>query len=58
MAYYILKLYSDENDQINLDSVTSGVFPGKGLKFNNDNHPELNIDNIIVLILTKKEGAW
>jgi len=56
MAYYILKPYSDENYQINLDSVTPGVFPGKGLKFDNDNHPELNLDNIMVLII--KEGAW
>lgn len=49
-AYYMLKPYFDENDNLMLDNSVPGAAPGKGLEFNSLTHPELDLSNIMVSI--------
>lgn len=47
-AYYMLKPYFDEHDNLRLDSRINGAFPGKGLEFSNETHPELDLEALMV----------
>lgn len=55
-AYYMLKPFFDENDNLKLDSDFPGAFPGKGLEFNDKTHPELDLENLMVLIPKVEPG--
>lgn len=47
-AYYMLKPFFDENDKLKFDSNINGGFPGKGLEFSDETHPELSLESIMV----------
>ncbi|CUM49389.1 unnamed protein product, partial [Debaryomyces fabryi] len=55
-AYYMLKPFFDENDELKLDSDIPGASPGKGLEFNNKTHPEMDLDNLMVLVPRVEPG--
>lgn len=55
-AYYMLKPYFDENDELTLDGRMPGAFPGKGLEFNDRTHPELNLSDLMVHIPKVQPG--
>lgn len=49
-AYYLLRPFFDENDNINFDATLPGAFPAKQLEFNNKTHPDLNLEKLMVSI--------
>ena len=55
-AYYMLKPFFDENDELRLDSDIPGAFPGKGLEFNDKTHPEMDLNNLMVLVPKVEPG--
>lgn len=55
-AYYMLKPFFDINDNLKLNSDIPGAFPGKGLEFSDDSHPELKLEDIMVPTPRVKPG--
>lgn len=55
-AYYMLKPFFDENDNLKLDTSFPGAIPGKGLEFNSSSHPELALEKIMVSIPKVEPG--
>mmetsp|Transcript_7774 Transcript_7774/g.9615 ORF Transcript_7774/g.9615 Transcript_7774/m.9615 type:complete len:115 (-) Transcript_7774:263-607(-) len=47
-AYYMLKPFFDENDKLRFDSCINGGFPDKGLEFNKETHPKLDLEVLMV----------
>ena len=55
-AYYMLKPFFDANDNIKFDSSMPGAYPGKGLEFNKNSHPEMDLDSLMVHIPKMNPG--
>lgn len=55
-AYYMLKPFFNKNDELSLDSDIPGAFPGKGLEFDNKTHPEMDLENLMVLVPKVEPG--
>lgn len=55
-AYYMLKPFFNKNDELSLDSDIPGASPGKGLEFNNKTHPEMDLENLMVLVPKVEPG--
>lgn len=47
-AYWMLRPFFDDDDNINLESFFPGAFPGKGQEFNDKTHPDLCLDDLMV----------
>lgn len=55
-AYYMLRPFFDESDNIKLDSSMPGAYPGKGLEFSKNSHPEMDLDALMVHIPKMNPG--
>jgi hypothetical protein len=55
-SYYMLKPFFDGNDLFKLDSDIPGAYPGKAQEFNKETHPDLNLDDLMVLIPKVEPG--
>lgn len=55
-AYYMLKPFFDENDNLKLDSDMPGSYPGKSIEFNDKTHPELQLDKLMVPVPPVQPG--
>lgn len=55
-AYWMLRPFFDENDNLNLDSSFPGASPGKGQEFNSQTHPGLSLDDLMVPVPKVQPG--
>lgn len=55
-AYYLLRPFFDENDDLNFDATLPGAHPGKSMEFNKSTHPDLILEKLMVSIPKVEAG--
>ncbi|KAF3992870.1 hypothetical protein FT663_00780 [Candidozyma haemuli var. vulneris] len=55
-AYWMMSPFFDEDDNLLLDSSLPGTFPGKSQEFNNETHPGLRLDDLMVPVPAVRPG--